>query len=301
MTTQMAPSSEKQEKSETQQAAEERLRFQSRADRLAAGNALRNHVPRQSHSRWSSSHAKTRDPIAILEQSNEGRVPELVPLRYGRMLRSPFTFYRGSAGLMAHDLARLPSTQVRVQACGDCHLMNFGLFATPERTLVFDINDFDETLPAPWEWDVKRLAASFAVAARDNQISEAKARDAAVACARSYREHLREYSRMSPLEVWYARLDVDDPDRDGAGRSDEEAARSARQGRSRAHPRQPVPEDLGPGRRPSAPGRPAAGALPRGGEGCGGALSQGPADLSRVAARRAARALRSLSHWKTSR
>jgi len=209
MTTENAPRSEHQEKSETQQSAEDRLRYRSRADRLAAGNALRERVRRQSHERWSSSHAKSRDPVEILQQSNEGRVQELVPLRFGRMLRSPFTFFRGSAGLMAHDLAQLPSTQVHVQACGDCHLVNFGMFATPERKLVFDINDFDETLPAPWEWDVKRLAASFAVAARDNRISDAKARDLAVACVRSYREHLREYSRMSPLEVWYARMDVD--------------------------------------------------------------------------------------------
>ena len=209
MTTQKAPSSENQKKSDDQQTAEDRLRFQSRADRLAAGNALRDNVPRQRHERWSSSHAKSRDPIEILNQSNEGRVQELVPLRFGRMLRSPFTFFRGSAGLMAHDLAQLPSTQVQVQACGDCHLVNFGMFATPERKLVFDINDFDETLPAPWEWDVKRLAASFVVAARDNKISDAKARDIAAACVRSYREHLREYSRMSPLEVWYARMDVD--------------------------------------------------------------------------------------------
>ena len=198
----------KHEKPEAQ-TAEERVRYQSRAERLAAGNALRAHVPRQDHARWSARHAKDRDPIEILNQSNEGRVPELVPLRFGRMLRSPFTFYRGSAGLMAHDLATLPSTKVHVQACGDCHLSNFGLFATPERALVFDINDFDETLPAPWEWDVKRLAASFAVSARDDQVSDAKARDIASACVRSYREHLREYSRMSPLEVWYARLDAE--------------------------------------------------------------------------------------------
>jgi uncharacterized protein (DUF2252 family) len=123
------------------------------------------------------------------------------------MLRSPFTFLRGSAGVMAADLATMPATTLRVQACGDCHLMNFGMFATPERNLVFDINDFDETLPAPWEWDLKRLAASFAVAARDNGHSDAKARDAAVECVRGYREHLRDYSKMSPLEVWYERLD----------------------------------------------------------------------------------------------
>ena len=209
MTTEKAPSSEHHENGESQRAAEDRVRFRSRADRLAAGNALRERVPRQSHERWSSSHGKSRDPIEILKQSNEGRVQELVPLRFGRMLRSPFTFFRGSAGLMAHDLAQLASTRVHLQACGDCHLVNFGMFATPERKLVFDINDFDETLPAPWEWDVKRLAASFVVAARDNEISDAKARDIATACVRSYREHLREYSRMSPLEVWYARMDVD--------------------------------------------------------------------------------------------
>ncbi|MEE3635595.1 DUF2252 domain-containing protein [Pseudomonas sp. AL 58] len=124
------------------------------------------------------------------------------------MLRSAFTFLRGSAGLMAHDLAMTPSTGIHVQACGDCHLLNFGLFATPERNLIFDINDFDETLPAPWEWDVKRLAISFAVAARDNQFSAKEAEACAVECVRAYRERLRECSKMSPLEVWYDRLDA---------------------------------------------------------------------------------------------
>ena len=180
--------------------------FRAREERLAAGSALRSHVPRQSHGTWKRP-TRSRDPIAILKRSNLGRLPELVPIRFGRMLRSPFTFLRGSAGLMAYDLAQMPSTGVRVQACGDCHLLNFGLFATPERSLVFDINDFDETLPAPWEWDIKRLAISFVVAARDNRLSDAKGRDVAAACARSYREHLRECSTMSPLEVWYARLD----------------------------------------------------------------------------------------------
>ena len=208
MTTEWAPGSAVRDSLESQE-GQERLRFRSRAERLAEGKALRERVPRRSHAPGSPRHAKGRDPIGILEQSNEGRVPELVPLRFGRMLRSPFTFFRGSAGLMAHDLARLPTTKIRVQACGDCHLLNFGLFATPERALVFDINDFDETLPAPWEWDVKRLAASFAVAARDNHVSDGRSRDIASACVRSYRERLREYSRMSPLEVWYARLDVE--------------------------------------------------------------------------------------------
>jgi uncharacterized protein (DUF2252 family) len=182
--------------------------FLSREERLAAGKALRDSVPRTSHAGWKPP-AKHRDPIDILEESNRDRVQELVPIRYGRMLRSPFTFLRGSAGLMASDLATTPSTGLRVQACGDCHLMNFGLFATPERNLVFDINDFDETLPAPWEWDIKRLAVSFAVASRDNKLSDADGREAVLECARAYREHLREHSRMSPLEVWYARLDAE--------------------------------------------------------------------------------------------
>ena len=180
----------------------------SREECLAEGKAMRESVPRSSHAGWKTP-AERRDPIDILEESNRDRLPELVPIRYGRMVRSPFTFLRGSAGLMAYDLATTPTTGLRVQACGDCHLLNFGLFATPERNLVFDLNDFDETLPAPWEWDLKRLAVSFAVAARDSKLSDANAREAVLECARSYREHLREYSRMSPLEVWYTRLDAD--------------------------------------------------------------------------------------------
>lgn len=180
--------------------------FLSRDERVAAGKALRESVPRERHAEWKPP-AKHRDPMDVLEESNRDRMPELVPIRYGRMLRSPFTFLRGSAGLMAYDLATTPTTGLRVQVCGDCHLLNFGLFATPERNLVFDINDFDETLPAPWEWDVKRLAASFAVAARDNRLSDAEGRDAAVACASAYRTHLRDCSKRSPLEVWYERLD----------------------------------------------------------------------------------------------
>ncbi|WP_085723997.1 DUF2252 domain-containing protein [Pseudomonas sp. R37(2017)] len=180
----------------------------SREERVNAGKLLRDSVPRSSHAAWTPK-AKSRDPIAILEQSNKDRLQELVPIRYGRMLRSPFTFLRGSAALMAHDLARTPNIGVQVQACGDCHLLNFGLFATPERNLVFDLNDFDETLPAPWEWDVKRLAASFVVAGRDNRLSDDQSREAAVACVRAYRDNLRNYSRKSPLEVWYSRLDMD--------------------------------------------------------------------------------------------
>jgi len=181
--------------------------FLSRVQRLAAGQALRASVPRTSHAGWKPP-AKRRDPVEILQESDSGRMPELVPIRHGRMLTSPFTFLRGSAALMAHDLAATPSTGLRVQACGDCHLLNFGFFATPERNLVFDLNDFDETLPAPWEWDVKRLAVSFAVAARDNRYSDKDARAAAIECVRAYRKHLRECSKKSPLDVWYERLDI---------------------------------------------------------------------------------------------
>ncbi|MGA7815993.1 DUF2252 domain-containing protein [Caballeronia sp.] len=194
-------------KTEVSNVTEDLSVLHARAERLAAGQALRDSVPRSSHADWTSP-GQHRDPIEILEESNQDRLPELVPIRYGRMLRSPFTFLRGSAALMAHDLASTPSTGLRVQACGDCHLLNFGLFATPERNLVFDLNDFDETLPAPWEWDLKRLAVSFAVAGRDNRLPDADSRKAVLECVRAYREHLRAYSRMNPLEVWYTRLDV---------------------------------------------------------------------------------------------
>lgn len=183
-------------------------RFQSRSERVAAGHALRERVPRQSHADWIPSTSR-RDPVDVIEESNRGRIPELTPIRYGRMVRSPFTFLRGSAGLMAYDLATTPTTGVRVQCCGDCHLLNFGLFATPERNLVFDLNDFDETLPAPWEWDLKRLTVSFAVAGRSNRFSDSDTAKVVVECARSYRERLREYSHMSPLDVWYERLDME--------------------------------------------------------------------------------------------
>jgi uncharacterized protein (DUF2252 family) len=182
--------------------------FHSCEERIATGKTLRESLPRSSHAGWKPS-TKRRDPIDVLEESNRDRLPELVPIRYGRMLASPFTFLRGSAALMAYDLANTPSTGLRVQACGDCHLLNFGLFATPERNLVFDINDFDETLPAPWEWDIKRLAVSFLIAGRDNRLSDAENRKVVLECARAYRKHLHEYSRMSPLEVWYTRLDIE--------------------------------------------------------------------------------------------
>jgi uncharacterized protein (DUF2252 family) len=175
------------------------------AQRLAAGRALRDRVPRSAHADWKPA-AGRPDPIELLEASNRTRLPELVPIRYGRMLPSPFTFLRGAAALMAYDLSTTPTTGLRVQACGDCHLMNFGGFASPERTLVFDINDFDETLPGPWEWDVKRLAASVFVAGRHLGGSRRDCQDAVLATVRSYRERLRRFARMATLEVWYARI-----------------------------------------------------------------------------------------------
>ncbi|CCI09581.1 DUF2252 domain-containing protein [Microcystis aeruginosa] len=180
-------------------------RFRSREERIQIGKSLRERLPRSSHAIWQPP-AAGREPIEIIEASNRGRLQELIPIRYGRMLRSPFTFLRGSAALMAYDLATTPKTDIIVQACGDCHLLNFGFFGTPERNLVFDINDFDETLPAPWEWDLKRLVVSFVIAGRDSDLSERESKAAAIDCARSYREHLREYSRLSPLEVWYTRI-----------------------------------------------------------------------------------------------
>jgi Uncharacterized protein conserved in bacteria (DUF2252) len=179
------------------------------ADRWAEGKTLRDAVPRDSHAAWQA-HKARADPITILHAADAARLPELVPLRYGRMLQSPFTFYRGSAAVMAADLAHTPATGIRVQACGDCHLMNFGGFATPERRLIMDINDFDETLPAPWEWDVKRLVASFVLAARSNGLSDKAGRDAATACAHSYRQQMREFAKMDVLDIWYARFDDTD-------------------------------------------------------------------------------------------
>ncbi len=181
----------------------------SRADRKAEGKAMRLAVPLDSHAGWQAP-ANRRDPIDLLIESSVGRVPELLPIRYGRMMQSPFAFYRGAAAIMAADLAGLPSTGIRVQACGDCHLVNFGSFATPERRQVIAINDFDETLPAPWEWDIKRLTASFVVAGRYNGFTAEEAREAAQACARSYRERMREFSKMGVLDTWYFRIDMED-------------------------------------------------------------------------------------------
>ncbi|HWA99665.1 MAG TPA: DUF2252 domain-containing protein [Pirellulales bacterium] len=180
----------------------------TRAELYAMGKALREQCPRHDHAVWRAPDNRA-DPIALMEESNKGRMPELIPIRHGRMIKSPFTFFRGAALNMAADLAGTPKSGLRVQACGDCHLLNFGAYATPERRVIFDINDLDETLPAPWEWDIKRLAASFVLACRDNGFSEDSARDAAVSCVRSYREHMAEYCEMHVMDVWYESIDAE--------------------------------------------------------------------------------------------
>jgi uncharacterized protein (DUF2252 family) len=177
--------------------------------RAAAGRRARKVTPRESHADFAPP-ADRPDPVSILQAQDAGRVPELVPIRHGRMGQSPFSFLRGSAAVMAADLAAAPDTGLRVQLCGDAHLMNFGLFASPERRLVFDINDFDETWPGPWEWDVKRLAASLAVAGRANGYARKIRRGIVLAMAERYRRAMGEFAAMRDLDVWYARADVDD-------------------------------------------------------------------------------------------
>ena len=179
------------------------------AERVAAGKALRGKCPRASHATWKRP-ANRPDAVELVLAAERGRHPELLPLRHGRMVRSAFTFYRGAALTMASDLASTPVTGVRVQCCGDAHLCNFGGYATPERRVIFGINDLDETLPAPWEWDVKRLATSFVIASRDNGLRDDVARDTALACVRAYREAMTEYSEMRTLELWYHSLGADE-------------------------------------------------------------------------------------------
>jgi uncharacterized protein (DUF2252 family) len=181
----------------------------SRKERRAEGKTLRNKCARRVHATWKP-HAERRDPIDLLTESAADRMPQLVPIRYGRMMQSPFAFYRGAAAIMAADLAHTPATGIRVQACGDCHLLNFGGFATPERNVVFDINDFDETLPAPWEWDVKRLATSCVIAGQHNGYNKADAREMAVRCVAGYREHIQDFAQKSVMERWYESISADD-------------------------------------------------------------------------------------------
>ena len=178
------------------------------AERVARGKAARTEVPRSSHAVFEPSSTRA-DPVELLERQAKTRVPELVPIRYGRMLVSPFTFYRGAAMIMANDLAATPRSGLTVQCCGDAHLSNFGVFASPERRLVFDVNDFDETLPGPWEWDVKRLAASMLIAARDNGFRAKEQEQIVLDTVARYRTAMAEFAGMKNLEVWYSHLDIE--------------------------------------------------------------------------------------------
>jgi uncharacterized protein (DUF2252 family) len=183
-------------------AAQEAASYQRRHER---GRAARRLAPRGSHAEWTPAPDRP-DPVDLLEAQARDRVPELLPVRYSRMMASPFAFMRGSAIVMAQDLASTPKSGIQSQLCGDAHLSNFGLYASPERALLFDLNDFDETLPGPWEWDVKRLAASIVVAGRDNGFDAADCREAAQTSAASYRQRMAEFSEMGELEVWYSRV-----------------------------------------------------------------------------------------------
>ena len=177
-------------------------RYLTPDERRGRGKALRDTASRQDHAGWKPP-KKRADPVQLLIDSNEGRIPELIPIRFGRMMQSAFAFYRGSAALMAADLASTPKSGLLVQACGDAHLMNFGGFATPERNIVFDINDLDETLPAPWEWDLKRLVASVVIAGRHIGLSESDTGRTAIDTVRAYRERMTDYGCMRALDVWY--------------------------------------------------------------------------------------------------
>ncbi len=184
-------------------------RYRSPRERANAGRAARAITPRSSHAQFEINWANRPDPVSLLEQQAQSRVPSLVPIRYGRMLTSPFAFYRGAALIMASDLATTPNSGLSVQACGDAHLANFGVFASPERSLVFDINDFDETHPGPWEWDLKRLLVSAEIAGQSNSFSEVDRREIVLAGAQEYRFAITEFSQMRQLDIWYSKLDVE--------------------------------------------------------------------------------------------
>lgn len=210
----------------------------SPSERAAYGKQARTRAPRSSHG-WFEADQQRPDPVDVIEGQSATRLPELVPVRYGRMLESPFRFYRGAAAIMATDLGPLPNTGLQVQLCGDAHLLNFRLLASPERHLVFDLNDFDETLPGPFEWDVKRLAASFVTAARENGFSAKEQNNAVRACVRAYRERMRDFAGMRTLDIWYAQDDIDRMRELMASSISHEArrraARASEQARTRTH------------------------------------------------------------------
>src|SRR5690349_20939163 len=178
-------------------------------ERRAAGRQARDRTPPSSHAGWHPATGRP-DPVALLEEQDITREPDLIPVRHGRMMVSPFTFYRGAAKIMAADLKDTPVAGLDAQLCGDAHLSNFGVFASPERRLLFDLNDFDETLPGPFEFDVKRMAASFMIAARNNGFSKADARASTLASVTAYREAMAGFADMRTMDVWYAHLDEDD-------------------------------------------------------------------------------------------
>ena len=263
-------------------AASTRVPHLSVDERRAQGKEARDRTPLSSHAGWAPATDRP-DPVGLLEEQNRTREPDLVPVRHGRMLVSPFTFYRGAAKIMAADLAGTPTAGLHVQLCGDAHLSNFGAFASPERRLLFDLNDFDETLPGPFEYDVKRLAASFTIAARNNGFGKADTRAATLASVAAYREAMAGFAAMGTLDIWYAHLDEESSckavqqrrrrGRQGprrrakaAKRAEKAAAEERRQG---AHPRQPAGavQARRAGRRPVPDRQPAADRGPGAGPG----------------------------------
>ncbi len=219
--------------------------YLSAGERRANGKALRDQVPRASQAGWKAKEGR-RDPVALLCDSNAGRLEELIPIRFGRMAASPFAFYRGSAALMAADLATTPTSGLRVQACGDAHLMNFGGFATPERNVVFDVNDLDETLPAPFEWDLKRLAASVVIAAQFLKLPDSDAGRVAIDVVREYRERMADYASMRALDVWYDKIDMQKYEDRAGDPATVHAARKLMAARVEEAKRKTVPDYLFP-------------------------------------------------------
>lgn len=232
----MTPTAAPQPRSNRRYRLEPALGRMSPAERAARGKRARAEVPRESQARFDPP-ADRPDPIALLEEQAKGRVPELVPVRRGRMMVSPFTYYRGAALPMASDLAATPASGLAVQLCGDAHLSNFGIFGSPERRLVFDINDFDETSPGPWEWDVKRLAASLEIAGRDNGFTDKARRRIVNATVASYRRAMRSFAAMTNLQVWYARAEIEDLRADLAGQMKSRQLKALDKGMAKARTR----------------------------------------------------------------
>ena len=216
----------------TPPAAASKVEHFTAAERAARGRAARGEASRASHSSLDTT--AERDPVAMIEAEDTNRVPELVPIRHGRMLVSAFTFYRGAASVMAHDLESAPRSGLTVQLCGDAHLGNFGGFASPERSFVFDLNDFDETLPGPFEWDVKRLAASFEICGRSRNFTDAERQTAVLGVVRAYREAMREFAAMGNLAVWYSRLDAEAIEARLRGAHDRKQAKALGEGTAKA-------------------------------------------------------------------